>query len=292
MADLRIDLHAHSRASDGTLPPAGIGPAAAAAGLDVVALTDHDTLAGWDEATAALPRGVTLVPGVEISCAYRPPGAPDAAPVSLHLLAYLVDPQHPPLRTALERVRAGRTDRGRAMVASLQAAGHPVSLAAVLAEAAGGAVGRPHVAAVLARAGLVPDPAAAFTPEWIGDGGRHHVRKTELDVVEAIRLVRAAGGVPVFAHPRAARRGPIVPRSALPELAAAGLAGVEVDHPDHLPEEREQLRSEAADLDLLVTGASDFHGSRKPVALGTCTTHPDAYAALLAEAHGSPPRRG
>lgn len=283
---MRIDLHTHSTASDGTTSPVELVHAAARAGLDVVALTDHDTTAGWAAATSALPAGLTLVPGAELSTVWP---TPDGRVIGMHLLAYLFDPAEPLLRAERARVREGRTVRAQRMIELMQADGHPVRWDDVLAEAAGGPVGRPHVARALVRHRLVADVAAAFTPDWIGSGGRYRVAKPDTDVRAAIRMVRAAGGVPVVAHPLAAARGELVPEESYAEMAAAGLAGLEADHADHDPAARARVREIAADLGLFVTGSSDFHGANKSVALGECTTDPEVYEQLVAEAGGSAP---
>jgi len=278
---MRIDLHTHSTASDGTVPPAELMVAAAAAGLDVVALTDHDTTAGWARAAAALPPGLVLVPGLEMSCRWF--GVSPSIP--LHLLGYLVDPDHAGLAAELARVRSSRLRRAERIVDRLRADGFDVSWDEVRRYADGGTVGRPHIANALIRLGVVRTTAEAFRPEWLGE--RYRVPKEDTDVFAGLGLIRAAGGVAVFAHPRATRRGRIVPDELIVELAAAGLAGLEADHPDHSPDERAHVRGLAADLDLLVTGSSDFHGSHKTVALGAETTAPEAYERLLALATGS-----
>ncbi|WP_431976768.1 PHP domain-containing protein [Micromonospora haikouensis] len=282
-AAARIDLHGHSTASDGTLTPAELVRAAGEAGLDVVAITDHDTTAGWAPAVAALPPGLTLVRGAELSCRWR--GADP--PVALHLLAYLFDPAEPELGAELARVRAAREVRGERIVALLRADGVELSWPEILAGAGGGTVGRPHIAQALIRAGLVATTTEAFGPEWLG--GRYRLPKDDIDVFRAVRLVRAAGGVPVFAHPRASRRGRIVPDELIVELAAAGLAGLEADHEDHSPAERAHVRALAAELGLFVTGSSDFHGTHKTVRLGAFTTSPEAYGRIVAEATGVTP---
>ncbi|SCG80592.1 hypothetical protein GA0070609_6527 [Micromonospora echinaurantiaca] len=276
----RIDLHTHSTASDGTLGPAELVRAAADAGLDVVALTDHDTTAGWEPALRALPPGLRLVRGAELSCRWYGPDSP----VPLHLLAYLFDPDHPALAAELARVRLAREVRGERIVTLLRADGVDVSWPEILAAAAGGTVGRPHIAQALIRAGLVASTTEAFGPDWLGE--RYRLPKEDIDVFHAVRLVRAAGGVPVFAHPRASRRGRIVPDELIAELAAAGLAGLEADHEDHSPAERAHVRALAAELGLLVTGSSDFHGTHKTVRLGAFHTEPEAYERLVAEASG------
>ncbi|MFG1737512.1 PHP domain-containing protein [Micromonospora chalcea] len=279
----RIDLHTHSTASDGTLDPAELVRAAADAGLDVVALTDHDTTAGWAPAVAALPPGLTLIRGAEISCRWF--GVEPAIP--LHLLAYLFDPAEPELAAELARVRRAREVRGERIVRLLQADGIQVSWTEILAGADGGTVGRPHIAQALIRAGLVATTSEAFGPDWLGE--RYRLPKDDIEVFRAVALVRAAGGVPVFAHPKASRRGRIVPDELIADLAAAGLAGLEADHEDHDAAEREHVRRLAAELGLLVTGSSDFHGTHKTVRLGAHTTGPEAYERIVALARGVTP---
>ncbi|MFI1763961.1 PHP domain-containing protein [Streptomyces sp. NPDC020800] len=281
---MRIDLHCHSTASDGTDTPAELVRHAAAAGLDVVALTDHDTTRGHAEATAALPEGLTLVTGAELSC--RVDG------ISMHMLAYLFDPEEPALLAERELVRDDRVPRARGMVAKLNELGVPVTWEQVERIAAGGSVGRPHVATALVELGVVPTVSDAFTEEWLADGGRAFVKKHETDPFEAIRLVKAAGGVCVFAHPAATKRGRTVPESTIAEMAAAGLDGIEVDHMDHDADSRTRLRGLAKELGLLVTGSSDYHGSRKSVSLGEYTTDPEVYGEIIRRATGAFPVPG
>ncbi|WP_031014198.1 PHP domain-containing protein [Streptomyces sp. NRRL F-5727] len=281
---MRIDLHSHSTASDGTDTPAELVRNAAAAGLDVVALTDHDTTRGHAEAIAAAPEGLTVVPGAELSC--RLDG------IGLHMLAYLFDPEEPALLAERELVRDDRVPRARAMVGRLQELGVPVTWEQVARIAGDGSVGRPHVAEALVELGVVPDVSGAFTAEWIADGGRAHVEKHELDPADAIRLVKAAGGVTVLAHPAAVKRGQVVPESAIAALAAAGLDGIEVDHMDHDEPTRARLRGLAKELGLLVTGSSDYHGSRKTCRLGEYTTDPEIYGEITRRATGAFPVPG
>ncbi|MEU6931538.1 PHP domain-containing protein [Streptomyces sp. NPDC046374] len=281
---MRIDLHTHSTASDGTDTPAELVRNAAAAGLDVVALTDHDTTRGHAEAIAAAPEGLTLVAGAELSC--RLDG------VSLHMLAYLFDPEEPAFAAERELVRDDRVPRARAMVGKLRELGVPVTWEQVARIAGDGSVGRPHVAEALVELGVVPDVSGAFTLDWLADGGRAHVEKHELDPVEAIRLVKAAGGVTVFAHPLAVKRGECVPESAIAMLAEAGLDGIEVDHMDHDLPTRARLRGLAGELGLLTTGSSDYHGSRKTCGLGDCTTDPEIYGEITRRATGAFPVPG
>ncbi|MFD9358497.1 PHP domain-containing protein [Streptomyces sp. NPDC060031] len=281
---MRIDLHAHSTASDGTDSPAELVRHAAAAGLDVVALTDHDTVRGYAEAIAAVPAGLTLVTGAELSC--RLDG------VGLHMLAYLFDPDEPELARERELVRDDRTPRAQAMVGKLRALGVDVTWEQVARIAGDGSVGRPHIATALVELGVVPTVSDAFTPDWLADGGRAHAQKHELDPFDAIRLVKAAGGVTVFAHPAAVKRGRCVPEAAIAALAAAGLDGIEVDHMDHDAPTRARLRGLAGELGLLTTGSSDYHGSRKTCRLGEYTTDPEIYGEITRRATGAFPVPG
>lgn len=281
---MRIDLHTHSTASDGTDTPAQLVRKAAAAGLDVVALTDHDTTRGHAEAVAALPEGLTLVTGAELSC--RLDG------VSMHMLAYLFDPEEPALLAERELVRDDRVPRARAMVAKLNELGVPVTWEQVARIAGGGSVGRPHVASALVELGVVPTVNDAFTQDWLADGGRAHVEKHETDPFEAIRLIKGAGGVAVFAHPAAVKRGRTVSEAAIADLAAAGLDGIEVDHMDHDADTRTRLRGTARELGLLVTGSSDYHGNRKTCVLGEYTTDPEVYGEITRRAFGAFPVPG
>ncbi|MFD9027410.1 PHP domain-containing protein [Streptomyces parvulus] len=281
---MRIDLHTHSTASDGTDTPARLVRKAAAAGLDVVALTDHDTTRGHAEALAALPEGLTLVTGAELSC--RLDG------VSMHMLAYLFDPEEPAFLAERELVRDDRVPRARGMVAKLNDLGVPITWEQVARIAGDGSVGRPHVASALVEIGVVPTVGDAFTADWLADGGRAFVPKHETDPFEALRLVKAAGGVAVFAHPAAVKRGRTVPESAIADLAAAGLDGIEIDHMDHDADTRARLRGVADELGLLATGSSDYHGSRKTCVLGQHTTDPEVYGEITRRAFGAFPVPG
>jgi predicted metal-dependent phosphoesterase TrpH len=280
----RIDLHTHSTASDGTDTPAELVRNAAAAGLDVVALTDHDTVGGYAKATAALYGlrvPLTLVTGAELSCRFQ--GIP------LHMLAYLFDPAEPELFRERELVRDGRAPRARAMVAKLQELGVPVTWEQVARIAGDGSVGRPHIATAMVDLGVIGSVSDAFTSEWLANDGRAYVEKHEFDPFEAVRLVKAAGGVTVFAHPGAHKRGRTVPESVIAELAAAGLDGIEVDHMDHDAPTRARLRVLAGELGLLTTGSSDYHGTRKTCGLGDCTTDPEVYREIARRAWGAEP---
>jgi len=246
----------------------------------VLALTDHDTVGGMPEAAAALPPGMTLVPGMELSC--RRDGH------SVHLLAYLFDPVNAELAAQCQAIRASRVERAKAMVERLAGLGAPVTWEQVTSIAGGGVVGRPHIARAMIQAGVVSSVDEAFTTEWIGPGGRAHVRRYALDLVHAIALVRGAGGVTVLAHPLASTRGWLVPEQLITELAAAGLDGVEVAHPDHDDAKRHQLRAVARGLGLAATGGSDDHGELTGDRIGCESTGQEDLAQLLAAATGAP----
>jgi 3',5'-nucleoside bisphosphate phosphatase len=280
----RIDLHTHSTASDGTDTPSQLVAVAAAAGLDVVAITDHDTTVGWDAAAAALQPGMQLVRGAEFSCV-SPTGRGDRD-VAVHLLGYQFAPVHPAIVAEQKRLRLERVDRLRRMIGKMAADGYPVDIDTVFRLLPEGAsAGRPHLARALVAAGVVGSVTEAFA-ELLHNGSPYYVPKADTPVRTAIDMVRAAGGVTVFAHPLARKRGRVVEPSVIAELAAAGLAGVEVDHPDHAPEDRELLRALAADTGLVATGSSDYHGSNKSTPIAAETTSPDAFEELLAPTTG------
>ncbi len=284
---MRADLHVHSNASDGTDPPAEVMRRAAQAGLDVVALTDHDTVAGHAQARHARPPSLILVPGMELSCRLDGPGGQQ----SLHLLAYLFDPSHPELAAETRRIRDDRVLRARAMVDRLVDLGVPISWDDVAAIAGTAVVGRPHIARAMAASGAIASPDQAFTADWIADGGRAYVGRYALDPVRAITLVRSAGGVAVLAHPRA-DRALQVSDAEIAGLAAAGLAGVEVFHPDQPESEQASLLGLTRDLGLIATGGSDDHGSLTGHRIGSHTAAPGAYESLISLAKGSKEARG
>lgn len=278
--DVSIDLHTHSTASDGSDSPAELVAAAAAAGLTVLAITDHDTTGGWDEAAAARPAGLTLVRGLELSCTSE-------GGLTVHLLGYLVDPGARALADERTRLQGERRTRLRAMAEKMAADGLPVDPDEVMASATGSA-GRPHLAQALIRGGVVADTDEAFA-DLLRTGGRYYVDKADTPLVDGVALVRESGGVPVLAH---ALARPTDGRNlSLAEIAAlvpAGLAGLEVDHPEHAEADREALRALAAEHDLLVTGSSDYHGGRKVNRLAQCTTAPEQYERLVALGSGVP----
>lgn len=285
MSCVRIDLHTHSRVSDGTDSPAELVAAAADAGLDVVALTDHDTTAGWAEAVAALPPGLTLVRGAELSCT-----SPDGRgrTCTVHMLAYLFDPDSPTIVTEQRRLRGERRERVRRMAIRMREDGLPVDPDDLMARLPpGSSAGRPHLAMALERAGLVSSVNEAFA-RYLNNSGRYYLPKADTPVFDAIRMISEAGGVTVLAHAFASTRGRTVTPEVIHELAAAGLSGIEVDHPDHDETARTRLRAIAAELDVPVTGSSDYHGHNKVVRLGQETTAPEMFDALAARATGSP----
>lgn len=283
---MRIDLHSHSTASDGTQSPAEVVELAAAAGIDVLALTDHDSAAGWTEAAAAARRvGVTLVPGMEISTKHDGAG--------VHLLAYLADATYPPLVEELTKILAGRDGRLTSMLAQLRAAGIEITEAEVRQRVGRSpAIGRPHIADVLVAKGVVADRAEAFN-HWLNAGRPGYVVRYATPTTDMISLVIQAGGAAVIAHPwgRGSRR--VINADTLAEFAAAGLVGLEVDHEDHTPEDRARLRRLSADAGLIVTGSSDFHGDGKVNhELGCNLTSPDQFEELLAAASASAAHAG
>ena len=278
---MRADLHSHSSVSDGTEPPAVVIRRAATAGLDVIALTDHDTVAGQREAASALPEGLTLVPGAELSC--RLEGH------SVHLLGYLFDAENDELAGEMAEIRESRLHRARAMVDKLNELGAPVTWEQVSEIAGGGVVGRPHIARAMIKAGVVASFDEAFSPEWIGPGGRAHVSRYALDPAKAIRLVSAAGGITVLAHPRGETRGWQIPDEVIADLAAAGLTGIEVNHPQQDERERGRLSELAARLGLVASGGSDDHGALTGFRIGSEVAPEGAYEQLVSQATGAVP---
>lgn len=269
----RIDPHTHSAYSDGTDTPAQLLAAAARAGLDAIALTDHDTTDGWDEACAAVSAtGVSLIRGAEISCS--------ASGISAHLLAYLFDPANPGLLDVFRRTRQDRETRARRIVDNLSA-DYPISWEDVLDFAPeGGPVGRPHIADALVRAGCFPDRCAAFV-HALHPSGPYYVHHWAPEPVEAVRLVLKAGGVPVLAHPRARGRSRLLPEAVIGDMADAGLFGIERDHRDHGPQDRADVERIGGELGLALFGSSDYHGSGKPNRIGENTTDPATIAEVV-----------
>ena len=277
---MRIDLHAHSNVSDGTEAPATVMASAAAAGLDVVALTDHDSTDGWAEASlAARAEGIALVPGMEVSCR-------TGEGISVHLLSYLHDPSHPGLLEEITKAKDARLTRAERMV-TLLAEDYPLSWDDVIHHVAPGAtLGRPHIADALVAAGVVADRTEAFA-SILTSHSRYYVQHYAPDPAVAVALVRAAGGVPVFAHPVATARGRVVGRRTYLEMIDAGLAGLEVEHRDNPEDGRAYLRALAEEHGLFITGSSDYHGTGKPNLLGENLTSPEVLARIEEQATGT-----
>ncbi len=273
---MRIDLHTHSSISDGTDTPSNLVDRARQIGLDVVALTDHDTFAGLDEAVSRGEQvGVRVVRGMELSCSR------DGE--SVHLLAYGVDPAAAELAAEMAKVRGGRMGRLAGVLQRLAELGVPVTEEQVLAEVGESpSVGRPHIADAMVKAGHVADRTEAFD-RFLADGGPAHVPRYAVDIGRGIDLVHDAAGVAVIAHPWGRGREQLLPSEALRRLTAEhGLDGVEVDHQDHDRDTRLRLRALADELGLLATGSSDYHGTGKlDHELGCNTTAPEVFEALL-----------
>ncbi len=278
-----IDLHTHSDVSDGSDPPARLPELAAAAGCRAIALTDHDRLDGILAARVSAARvGVELVAGCELSCVWERG--------TMHLLAYYVEPGEGPLAEELMKLQADRAERNTALVASLRSLGLPISEEAVAQEAGDMGAGRPHVAAVLVKAGVVGSIQEAFD-RYLGKGGLAYVSKARLSPGRAIGLVLASGGLPVLAHPLTLRLEPAEIRSAVGELVDMGLVGLEAYYGRYVPSQRAQLARMADELGIVATGGSDYHGTYKPdLSVGTGTGDlevPDGALAALTARRGS-----
>ena len=274
-----FDLHTHSTRSDGTLTPREVVELARSRDLDGIALTDHDTADGLPEAReAAAGTGLEVLTGCELSAEHE--GQP------VHVLGYAFDPGEPLFAAKREWLRAGRIGRAERMVERLRELGVDVRFERVLELAGAASLGRPHVARAMVEAGVVPDVASAFSSEWIGTGGRAYVAKVAVTPVEAVELYRGSGGVAVLAHPSIHAGAGAVPETVIRAMAEAGMAGLEVDHPDQPPEDRAHWRRLAAELGLEATGSSDCHGALYGYRIGVCRT-PEAVLERLLARRGS-----
>ena len=275
---MRIDLHTHSNASDGTQSPAEVMASAAEAGLDVIALTDHDTTAGWDRAAAAAQQHrIALVRGIEISCQHEG--------ISIHLLGYLQDPTAPGLLEELELSRESRETRAQRIV-ELLSRDLPLDWDDVLEQLKPGAtIGRPHIADALMAKGIVTSRDDAFRA-YLDQGSPYYASHYAPDPVKAVRLLIEAGGVAVMAHPFASIRGRVVDDSVIEAMAAEGMAGLEVYHRDHTDTQVRHGLDLAASLGLFGTGSSDYHGSGKENVLGENTTDPSVLQQIEELASG------
>lgn len=277
-----IDLHTHSNASDGTDSPSELIDKAISKGLDVIALTDHDTVGGWDEATAALKNHesnskLELVLGSEVSCQGE-----DGT--SIHMLGLLFDPNYAPLISEFEKTRENRVTRMSRIISRLNEAGIEITIEEVNAQKRGDAtLGRPHLADALVARGHVASREEAFNI-FLHNGSKFYINHYSPSPEVAIRLIKEAGGVAVIAHPLASRSGRKIDLGTLNQLIQAGLDGIEVDHRDHNDMERSELMRLAIEHNLVVTGSSDYHGTGRMNQLAEFTTHPEQWERLEARA--------
>ena len=272
-----IDLHTHTTCSDGTDRPRDLVNKAIVQGLEVLGISDHDTTSGWEEATQALRGTLKLALGAEISCL-------TSDGISVHMLGLLFDPNHKEMQTVLEETRDGRLPRMRKMIEKMQAEGMDISIEDVeKAMPVGATMGRPHLADALVAKKIVKSRDEAFI-DLLHNDSRFYVSHAAPTPVEAIALIRRAGGVAVIAHPFASHRGQILKPDDFADLVAAGLNGIEVDHRDQNPDERAMLRAIAQELDLVVTGSSDYHGTGKMNLLAENHTSREQWQKLESQA--------
>jgi len=270
---LVIDLHTHTSYSDGTDTPAQLINKALAAGISIIGLTDHDSISGWQEATDALRTGISLVPGAEISCQ-----TPDG--ISVHILGLLFDSNNSELMNTLEKTRENRHGRMEKIIARINEAGIDITMDDVLEQLSDGAtLGRPHLADALVKKGIVASRDEAFT-QMLHNNSKYYVSHYSPTPEAAIKLIKAAGGVSVIAHPMASHRGRTISLDTFGSIIQAGLDGIEVDHRDHSPDEKSQLIKLANESNLVMTGASDYHGNGKLNTLGEYTTRPEQWEKL------------
>jgi predicted metal-dependent phosphoesterase TrpH len=273
-----IDIHTHTTCSDGTDSPRELVNKAIVQGLEVLGITDHDTTAGWAEAMETLRGSLHLALGSEISCLTN-----DG--VSVHMLGLLFDPEHEEMQRVLEETRDGRLPRMRKMIEKMRAEGMDISIEDVeQAMPTGATMGRPHLADALVAKKIVKSRDEAFV-DLLHNESRFYVSHAAPTPVEAIALIRRAGGVAVIAHPFASHRGQILKPEDFSELVAAGLNGIEVDHRDQNPDERAMLRTIAYELDLVITGSSDYHGTGKLNLLAENHTHREQWEKLESQSN-------
>jgi predicted metal-dependent phosphoesterase TrpH len=273
-----IDLHTHTTCSDGTDSPFALVKKALATGVTTLAITDHDSTSGWQEAITAIQPQIELVLGAEISCL-----TDDG--ISVHMLGLLFDGENSQMQQMLSDSRDTRIPRMRKMVELMQADGIAITLEDVYASTpAGATVGRPHLADALVANGIVKDRDEAFV-NLLNNGSKYYVSHAAPTPIDAIRMIRSSGGVAVIAHPFASRRGETISSATFADLVEAGLNGIEVHHRDQNMEEQATLTSIAQELQLVITGSSDYHGTGKLNAMAENTTHPAQWAALEAQAN-------
>jgi len=268
------DLHTHSTCSDGTMDPADVARLAVERGVTGIALTDHDTTAGLDRAREASRGDLVVLAGCELSAEHA--GQP------VHVLGIGFDPGEPVFASARREILSARVRRAERTVERLRELGADVPIERVWELAGEGAVGRPHIAEAMIEAGVVNTIDQAFSMDWIGTGGRAYVEKEAVTPVRAVELIRGAGGAAVLAHPAVHAGALEVRESLVREMAAAGLAAIEIDHPEQPPAARAHWRAVADELGLATTGGSDDHGRRSGYRLGCCLTAEATVAALLA----------
>ena len=272
-----IDLHTHSTASDGTDTPAELINKALSQGITTLALTDHDSIDGWGQALQVHRQPLSLVLGAEVSTI-------TSDGISVHILGLLFDGDNPHMQIMLNETRDQRIPRMKKMVELLTADGIDVSMDDVMRAAPVGAtVGRPHLADALVSLGIIKSRDEAFA-ELLSNGSKYYVENIAPTPEEAIAMIRKAGGVAVIAHPFASRRGQILTAESFSDLVKAGLNGIEVNHRDQDSSEQQSLDSIARELDLVVTGSSDYHGTGKLNSLGENVTHPAQWERLEAMA--------
>ena len=270
---MKIDLHTHTTYSDGTDNPSELINKALAAGITIIGLTDHDSISGWQEATNALRSGISLVPGAEISCQ-------TLDGISVHILGLLFDSSNSELMNTLKKTRENRHSRMEKIIARINEAGIEITMNDVLAQLSDGAtLGRPHLADALVKKGVVASRDEAFT-QMLHNNSKYYVSHYSPTPETAIALIKAAGGVSVIAHPMASHRGRTISLETFGSLIDSGLDGIEVDHRDHSPAEKIELISLASGSNLVMTGASDYHGNGKLNSLGEYTTDPEQWEKL------------
>ena len=268
-----IDLHTHSHISDGTDSPAQLITKAQSHGISVLALTDHDSTAGWEAAVTALRPGMDLVLGAEISCQAH-------GGFSVHMLGLLFDGNDQNLQISMAKVRENRIGRMERIIEKLNGAGIEISMADVQNEMEEGAtLGRPHLADALITKGIAKSRDEVFS-ELLHNNSKFYIPHYSPSPVEVIRMIKGAGGVAVIAHPFASLRGRTIDESAFSEMVSAGLDGIEVFHRDHGPEQQDLLLRIAREFDLVATGSSDYHGEGKLNLLAEFTTSPENWERL------------
>ena len=275
-----IDLHLHSNVSDGTGSPADVVREAHAAGIRTMALTDHDTADGWDEAREECLRlGMTFVPGMEFSARIEQG--------SIHILAYLVDPNFAPLAEELDKLQNDRENRLRQMTENV-GADYDITWDHVMEQvsSSGKSLGRPHLADALVAQGIIGERGEAFDG-ILSKNGPYYVSQYALGPIDAVKLIRAAGGVPVMAHPTT--KGRVAPMEYIDRLIEAGLGGYEIEHRENMEPGKTILRELCVERGLIITGSSDYHGTGKPNQPGENTTEPEMLAKIIEQGTGSSP---